>query len=113
VQALSIGAGTGRFRLATDRGAIATRRVVLATGPCQRPRLPACSAALPAAILQLPASAYRNPSQRPAGAALIVGSGSSGCQIAEELAAHGRPVYLSVGRHRRIPHRYRGRYMLG
>jgi len=43
---------------------------------------------------------------------LVVGCGGSGCQIAEELYQSGRTVYLSVGRHRRIPRRYRGRDML-
>jgi putative flavoprotein involved in K+ transport len=38
-----------------------------------------------------------------------VGSGSSGCQIAEELARNDRRVYLSVGNCGWGPRRYRGR----
>ena len=57
------------------------------------------------------ASGYRNPAQLPAGAVLVVGSGASGCQIVEDLLAAGRTVYLSVGRHRRYPRRYRGHDM--
>jgi putative flavoprotein involved in K+ transport len=54
------------------------------------------------------ASAYKEPDQLPPGAVLIVGSGASGAQIAEELVRAGRQVYLSVGRHKRMPRRYRG-----
>jgi putative flavoprotein involved in K+ transport len=112
VRALAHDEQAGIFRLITDRGTLTARRVVIATGPFQRPLIPECAAALPADIAQLHASAYHNPAQLPPGSVLIVGSGSSGCQIAEELRQSGRTVYLSVGRHRRIPHRYRGRYML-
>jgi putative flavoprotein involved in K+ transport len=52
---------------------------------------------------------YRNPGQLPEGAVLVVGAGASGTQIAEELLAAGRKVYLSVGPHDRPPIRYRGR----
>ncbi len=96
------------FIAETSAGAIAAAQVVVATGPYQRPALPD----LPLAtcdLFQLHASAYRAPAQLPPGAVLIVGSGASGAQIAEELARAGRPVYLSVGRHKRMPRRYRGR----
>lgn len=53
---------------------------------------------------------YRNPDHLPAGAVLVVGAGSSGAEIAEELMAAGRKVFLSVGRHGHPPRRYRGRY---
>jgi len=59
--------------------------------------------------LEIHASQYRKPQQLPPGAVLVVGSGNSGCQIAEELCSAGRQVYLSVGRHRRVPRRYRGK----
>jgi putative flavoprotein involved in K+ transport len=42
----------------------------------------------------------------------VVGSGASGAQIAEELFRAGRRVYLSVGRHTRLPRRYRGRDLI-
>ena len=54
-------------------------------------------------------SAYRNPGQLPEGAVLVVGAGSSGVQIADELLRAGRRVYLSVGPHDRPPRAYRGR----
>ncbi|MGZ4272337.1 MAG: FAD-dependent oxidoreductase, partial [Solirubrobacteraceae bacterium] len=59
--------------------------------------------------LQMHSSGYRNPDQLPAGAVLVVGAGSSGVQIADELLRAGRRVYLSVGPHDRPPRRYRGR----
>lgn len=84
-------------------------RVVVATGPFQRPSLPACSAAVPSGIVQVHASRYLDPGQLPPGAVLVVGSATSGCQVAEELYQDGRTVYLCLSRHRRVPRRYRGR----
>ncbi len=98
----------GRLRAETQEGLIDARNVVIATGPFQRPVIPAI---VPdsAKLFQIHASAYRNPGQLPDGAVLVVGAGSSGAQIAEELLRSGRRVYLSVGRHMRPPRRYRGR----
>jgi putative flavoprotein involved in K+ transport len=101
--------GSERFQLETPNGAFEARNVVIATGPYQRADLPPCASELPPRLLQLHANAYRNPEQLPPGAVLVVGSGASGCQIAEELAGAGRTVYLSISRHRRVPRRYRGR----
>ena len=96
------------FRVETSEGRIAARFVVAATGPFQRPLIPAV---VPddAPVSQMHSSAYRNPGQLPEGAVLVVGAGSSGVQIADELLASGRRVYLSVGPHDRPPRRYRAR----
>jgi putative flavoprotein involved in K+ transport len=102
--------GSG-FVAATSIGPIEAANVVGATGPYQRPRIPALLHD-DAGIFQLHASRYRNPSQLPTGAVLVIGSGASGAQIAEELLRSGRRVYLSVGRHRRMPRRYRGRDLI-
>jgi putative flavoprotein involved in K+ transport len=99
--------GSG-FLLETSGGLIAAATVVIATGPYQRPLIPELLRNHPG-LFQVHASRYRHPSQLPSGAVLIVGSGASGAQIAEELLRAGRRVYLSVGRHRRMPRRYRGR----
>jgi len=79
---------------------------VIATGPFQipTPQLPIGST-----VLRLHSSQYRNPQLLPPGAVLVIGSGNSGAQIAEELCSAGRRVYLSVSRHRRTPRRYRGK----
>jgi putative flavoprotein involved in K+ transport len=60
-------------------------------------------------IAQIHSAAYRNPGQLRDGAVLVIGAGSSGVQIADELVRAGRRVYLSVGPHNRPPRRYRGR----
>ena len=103
--------GTSGFLAETSDGPIESANVVVATGPYQRPIIPAL---LPedAGLFQVHASRYREPDQLPRGAVLIVGSGASGAQIAEELVRAGRHVYLSVGRHRRLPRRYRGRDLI-
>jgi putative flavoprotein involved in K+ transport len=82
---------------------------VIATGPFQLPAIPAIGAVVPADVFQVHSSKYRSSDQLPPGSILVVGAGSSGCQIAEDLNQSGRHVYLSVGRHRRVPRRYRGR----
>lgn len=99
--------GTG-FVAETTAGQVEARNVVAATGPFQRPLIPTM---VPddAGINQLHSSAYRNPAQLPDGAVLVVGAGSSGVQIADELLRAGRRVFLSVGPHDRPPIRYRGR----
>jgi putative flavoprotein involved in K+ transport len=101
--------GASRLLVETDGLAYEAAHVVAATGPYQEPLRPAVAAALPAEIVQVHSSRYRNPGALPPGAVLVVGSGASGCQIVEDLLAAGRTVYLSVGRHRRVPRRYRGR----
>jgi putative flavoprotein involved in K+ transport len=108
-EVVSLREDAGGFLIETNDTAIASSRVVVATGPFQQPSVPAFSAAFPPHIFQVHASRYVSADQLPAGAVLVVGSGGSGCQIAEELQQSGRHVYLSVSRHRRIPRRYRGR----
>ncbi len=102
-------ADSNRYLLTTNAGAVEAANVVIATGPYQRAAIPAMSSDVPKNIFQVHSSAYRNPNQLPPGAALVVGSGASGCQIADDLHQSGRQVYLSVGRHNRTPRRYRGK----
>jgi putative flavoprotein involved in K+ transport len=105
VTALHQGESGQGFVARTSAGLIQATNVVIATGPYQRPVIPD----LPlGGLFQIHASAYRRPDQLPSGAVLIVGSGASGAQIAEELVRAGRRIYLSVGRHKRMPRRYRG-----
>ncbi len=101
-------AGRPGFRAETSRGVVQATYVVAATGPFQRPVMPAI-VPQDAGIAQIHSSAYRNPAQLPAGAVLVVGAGSSGAQIADELLRAGRKVFLSVGPHGRPPRSYRGR----
>jgi putative flavoprotein involved in K+ transport len=96
------------WELSTSCGPVRAGDVVSATGPFQRPHVPAPAASLAPDVFQVHASRYRNPEQLPLGGVLVVGAGASGLQIAEELLEAGRPTYLSVSRHRRMPRRYRG-----
>jgi putative flavoprotein involved in K+ transport len=101
-------AGRAGFRAETSGGPVEARFVVAATGPFQRPVVPALVPETPG-LLQIHSTGYRNPGALPEGAILVVGAGSSGAQIAAELRAAGREVYLSVGPHDRPPRSYRGR----
>ncbi len=101
-------AGRPGFLVETSDGMIEANNVVAATGAFQCPIIPKV---VPenAGIVQIHSTAYRNPGQLPEGAVLVVGAGSSGVQIADELLRAGRRVYLSVGPHQRPPRAYRGR----
>jgi len=99
----------GRYLVQAGDSTIEAVNVVLATGAHQEPAIPDISAGFSSKVFQLHSNRYRNPGQLPPGAVLVVGSGASGCQIAEDLNWGGRKVFLSVGRHRRVPRRYRGR----
>jgi len=98
----------GGFVVETSQGTIKAQRVVAATGPFQKPIIPAI-APKDKELTQIHSAQYKNPKQLPEGAVLVVGAGSSGVQIADELQRAGRTVYLSVGPHDRPPRRYRGR----
>ena len=93
------------FRLETSTGPMDASVVVLTTGAYQRPYRPAAASTLPADVLQLDVEEYKSPGALPDGPVLVVGSGQSGCQIAEELAEGGRDVYLACGRAPWLPRR--------
>jgi putative flavoprotein involved in K+ transport len=95
----------GGFRLATSAGSIDARAVVVATGAFGHPVVPALATRLPGRITQLVTDEYRNPAALPPGGVLVVGSGQSGLQIADELARAGRDTWLAVGRWGWVPRR--------
>jgi putative flavoprotein involved in K+ transport len=97
----------GGYRLTTDDGGIQARAVVVATGAYQRHHVPGNK--LDASVRQLSTDEYRNPSELNEGGVLVVGSGQSGCQIAEDLVDDHRRVWLATGSCGWIPRRYRGR----
>lgn len=97
------------YQVTANGKAYHAKNVVMATGSFQKPKIPAYSTGIPAGVLQLHSGHYRDPSQLPAGAILVVGAGQSGMQIAEELYQSGRKVYLAAGFAPRAPRRYRGR----
>ena len=110
VEVKKVQRNTGRpgFHVENSEGMIEANNVVAATGPFQRPVIPPIVPGA-AGINQMHSADYRNPGQLPEGAVMVVGAGSSGVQIADELMRSGRKVYLSVGPHDRPPRAYRGR----
>jgi putative flavoprotein involved in K+ transport len=101
--------GDSGFVVETSDGTVTADAVVLAISGYHTPNVPRYGERVPAEILQLHSSAYRNAAQLPPGAVLVVGSGQSGCQIAEDLHLAGRQVHLVVGSAPRCPRVYRGR----
>ncbi len=106
---LSKNKAKGLFELTTNLGKYTTERVVVATGGYHLPKIPRMAERLPEAIAQLHSSDYKNPQSLPEGEILVVGTGQSGCQIAEDLHLAGRKVHLCVGSAPRSPRRYRGK----
>jgi putative flavoprotein involved in K+ transport len=96
----------GGFSVRTSDGPLSARSVVVTTGAYQRPHRPRGSDELPPDLMQLDVEDYRNPEQLPSGPILVIGSGQTGCQLAEELVEAGREVYLACGKapwaHRRF-----------
>ncbi|MDQ0467614.1 MSMEG_0569 family flavin-dependent oxidoreductase [Labrys wisconsinensis] len=99
----------GGFDVATSDGAYVAGQVVVASGGYSEPVIPRLAERIPAAVLQLHSEQYRNPQSLPEGAVLVVGSGQSGAQIAEDLHLAGRQVHLAVGNAPRCARFYRGR----
>lgn len=104
--------GSG-YRVGTDLGSWRAANVVIATGNYDRPFVPPFGSRLPSDVLQIVPSRYRGPAELPRGGVLVVGASATGVQLAEEIHLSGRPVTLAVGRHTRLPRRYRGRDIQG
>jgi putative flavoprotein involved in K+ transport len=96
------------LRVVTDQQTWLARNVVVATGTENQAFVPPVARGLAPRIHQLTASRYRSPRHVPDGGVLVVGASASGVQIADELRRAGRTVVISVGRHSRLPRRYRG-----
>jgi len=110
VEVTSVEAGTGRaLRLRTSIGDMQADHVVLATGAYQRPHRPPVAVECPAGVLMIDAEQYTNPSALPPGRVLVVGSGQTGCQLAEDLVLAGREVVLACGRAPWAPRQLDGR----
>ncbi|MBF7681893.1 NAD(P)-binding domain-containing protein [Acinetobacter sp. B5B] len=96
------------YLIETTQGTVIAERLVIATGPFQKAVIPSI-APKTSTLYQIHSDQYKNTQQLPQGAVLVVGAGSSGVQIADELNRAGKKVFLSVGQHERPPRRYRGR----
>ncbi len=109
VAALSIERGADGFHIRTTTGDLHARALVLANGAFQRPHRPAGAGTLPSDLKQIDVNDFHNATSLPPGRILIVGSGQSGCQIAEELRDAGREVVLACGKAAWVPRRPGGR----
>lgn len=109
VTRLAPGRKLGPFQLETSAGTLTAQHVIVATGGYHDPVVPDASRRFPGAVLQLHSRAYESPGSLPDGEVLVVGTGQSGCQIAEDLLLAGRKVHLSVGDAPRCARRYRGK----
>jgi len=109
VEVFSVEEVADRYVVRTSEKNYEAENVVIATGLYQSPKIPRLSVDIPPSILQLHSMEYKNPSTLPEGAVLVVGTGQSGAQIAQELYQSGRKVYLSIGTAGRVPRRYRGK----
>ena len=98
----------GSFRFETSHGPLRSRSAFIATGNLNCPQRPSVTAALPGQLVQIDCSDYRSADALASGAVLVVGSGQSGAQIAEDLALAGRRVFLATSRTGRMVRRYRG-----
>jgi putative flavoprotein involved in K+ transport len=108
----SLEAAAGGFLVTMPSGKLKARQVVVATGAYQRPHRPAGAETLSDGVTQLFAEEYHNPEALPPGAVLVVGSGQTGCQLAEELHESGRKVFLACGRCVWVPRVLEGRDIL-
>jgi putative flavoprotein involved in K+ transport len=99
----------GGFALETSAGDMTADAIVLAVSGYHVPNVPRMAERLDRSVTQLHSSQYRNADQLPASEILVVGTGQSGCQIAEDLHLAGRKVHLAVGSAPRCPRVYRGR----
>jgi len=99
----------GTFHITANVGSFTADSVIVATGGYHTPKIPPLAERLPDDVLRLHSSAYKNPESLPGGDVMVVGSGQSGCQIAEDLHIAGRRVYLCVGSAPRTARRYRGK----
>lgn len=97
------------YRVETSAGTVTADSVILATSLYSDPAIPRAAERLPDGIMQLHTADYRNSDQLPEGGVIVVGSGQSGCQIAEDLHLAGRKVHMATGNAPRCARFYRGR----
>jgi putative flavoprotein involved in K+ transport len=100
---------SGLYEIETSAGACSANQVVVAIGGYHLPVVPGFAERLPADVMQMHSCDYKNPQSLPPGGVLVVGSGQSGCQIAEDLHLAGRKVHLCLGSAPRTARFYRGR----
>ncbi len=99
----------GWFKLETSQGDLFARQVVVCIGNYHSAPIPKMAEKFPQHIVHVHSALYKNPGELPAGEVLVVGTGQSGSQIAEDLHLEGRKVHLCVGNAPRCARLYRGK----
>ncbi|WP_421853546.1 MSMEG_0569 family flavin-dependent oxidoreductase [Marinomonas sp.] len=99
----------GQFHVVTTKGEFTGDQVVIASGGYLKPIIPRMAERIPESVLQIHSNQYKNSQQLPDGAVLVVGSGQSGAQIAEDLHIDGKKVFLATGNAPRVARLYRGK----
>ncbi len=97
------------FEVRTSTHTYTATQVVLACGSYHKTNILPFSQSFPESILQIHSKDYKDEKSLPEGEVMVVGTGQSGCQIAEDLHLSGRKVHLCVGSAPRVNRRYRGR----
>lgn len=98
-----------QFEIETNLGKTTAKQLVVAAGGYHTPIYPKLSETLPENVLVIHSEQYFNVDQLPEGNVLVVGSGQSGAQIAEDIHLAGKKVYLSTGDAPRCARFYRGK----
>lgn len=99
----------GIYEVLTSEGEYTADQIVVASGGYHLPVIPRMAERIPESVFQMHSAEYRNASQLPEGGVLVVGSGQSGAQIAEDLHLQGRKVFLATGDAPRVSRFYRGK----
>jgi putative flavoprotein involved in K+ transport len=109
VEVLAVERERDLFHVTTSAGRFSADAVFLATSLYGEPYRPRCAERVPGSIAQIHSAEYRNAAALPPGSVIVVGSGQSGAQIAEDLHLAGRNVHLVTGNAPRCARFYRGR----
>jgi len=109
---LSVRPGPAGYEVVTTGGTWHCATVVIASGACNTAVVPPVAEGLPPAVASLTPLSYRGAGELADGGVLVVGASATGVQLAAEVRRTGRPVWLAVGEHVRLPRRYRGRDIL-
>jgi putative flavoprotein involved in K+ transport len=108
-EVISVTKNKDRFIVKTNSADYEAKNVIVAVGSFHKPLIPEISKKLPKTMYQIHSSAYKNTKQLPEGDVLVIGGGNSGIQIAVDINKAGRKTYLSIGRVRIVPRKYRGK----
>jgi putative flavoprotein involved in K+ transport len=97
------------YKTVTSKRTIKSDIVIVASGAFGDLYIPEMNLNINNQVFQIHSSGYKNHEDLPEGGALVVGSGQSGAQIAEDLLESGKEVWLAVSKCGRRLRRYKGK----